>query len=119
MPISFASVAAFLECLEGFDQDIIGAQASSHFGQAKSTDIVRKVANTDRSRNYGEVVAVARAGNDLEEKDCEMRQVFVVLESVGRLGRNAKFDDPPFNATCNSKQQKDAARRAFGDGCVN
>lgn len=35
----FDSVAAFLDCLDAFDQNTIGAQASSRFGQAKAPGV--------------------------------------------------------------------------------
>lgn len=52
------------------------AHASSCFGQAKASGIIRRGSNPGRSRYDGGVMEVARAGTDLEEENHEMRQVF-------------------------------------------
>lgn len=78
----FASVAAFLDCLDEFDQNTISAQASSRFCQSKAPDIVRRAANPGRKGYDGGGMAVARAGNDLEEEKCEIRQVFAVFKKA-------------------------------------
>lgn len=40
-------------------------------------------------------MAVARAGIDLDEEDCEIREVFAVLEKHCRFGRNDKLEYAP------------------------
>lgn len=113
------SVADFLGRVDDLDLNTIGAQAPSRFGQARAPEVVRRAATPGGSRNDGGVMAVARAETDLEEEYREMRQASAVMEKNGRFGRNDKFEYPPFPATFDSKQQKAAVRRAFGDGCLN
>lgn len=112
----FVYVADFLGRFDYLDQNTVGSQAFPHFGQAKAPGVVRRASNPGRSRHDGEFNAVARTETDLEEENPDMRKIVAGSEKKGRFVSNDKFGDPLFYTTFDSKQQKNAARRAFGDG---
>lgn len=54
---------------------------------------------------------------DFEDEDLEFEKVYVIMQSRGGFGRNN--NEPAFYIHYDTREAKDAARRAFGPRCLN
>ena len=68
-------------------------------------------------QRFGGVVAIDQGEDAHQDEDMEFEKVSMVLQSRGGFGKSNK--EPAFYIRYDSREAKDAARRAFGPRCLN
>lgn len=77
----------------------------------------RTYAKAFHSQKFGGVMAVESYEEGLEKEELEFQRVYSVMQNRGGFGKNNT--EPPFYIRYDSREAKDAARRAFGPRCLN
>lgn len=113
--LPFENVDKLMGALEDLALNQTGATASNRLTGGMMTRS-KTYNQAFRSQQYGGVMSVAEV-DPLEDEAEEFGRVYEVMREQGGFGRNKM--DPPFYVSYKSREEKDAARRAYGNLCLN
>ena len=113
--LPFDSVDELMASLDDLALNQTQATASGRVGDGGMATRSKVYNQAFRSRQFGGVMPVA--ADPFEDEAEEFSKVYAIMREKGGFGKNNK--DPPFYVSFNSREERDAARRRYGNRCLN
>ena len=114
--LPFDSVNDLMGSLEDLSLNQARATASARLAGGSMTTRSKSYNQAFRSQQFGGVMSVEVEVDPFEDEAEEFGKVYEIMRSQGGFGRNK--NDPPFYVSFNSRGERDAARRAYGNLCL-